>query len=154
MATVDLAACGLLIWTAVIAVVDWQRRKVPNVLLLAVLLPALAWLLWRQEGPLGIAPLPSVIGSGLGLLLLLPGYMADKLGAGDVKLATVMGLLLGTEDLLIALLLSALLLGAASLWMITRLGREAAQEVRMPAAVALCSGFAITLGNSRWGNLW
>lgn len=141
----------LLLWALIIAVIDWRLRKVPNGLLLAALLPALGLLVWRGSGPQGASLWPSLVGLLAGLLLTLPGYWASRLGAGDVKLAAVMGLLLGWPLLLWCLLASALLLGAMSLVAVAVLGYANARGLRLPAAVALSGGFAAVLLANREG---
>jgi prepilin peptidase CpaA len=140
------------IWAATIAAVDWRQRKVPNLLLLAAVLPAGVALAWFGRGPLGLSPLPSLLGAVVGAVLLLPGYFQSKLGAGDVKLAAAFGLLQGLDGLLFTLLFSALLLGAMSVLTLVRLGSVGARSARLPAAVALSGGFAFALLLTFWGN--
>jgi len=142
---------ALLIWAAVIAATDWRLRKVPNLLLLAALLPAGLVLAWRGEGLLGVTPVASLTGLLFGLLLALPGYLLSRFGAGDVKLSALLGLLLGQPAILVGLLLAALLLGATALVTRLRFGAEVAGKIRLPAAVALSGGFAVVMLVSRWG---
>jgi len=106
---------------------------------------------WFGKGPLGLGLLPSLLGAALGALLLLPGYFQSKLGAGDVKLAAVFGFLQGAAGLCWTLLFSALFLGGMSVFALVRLGSAGARSARLPAAVALSSGFAISLLLSFWG---
>lgn len=82
----------------------------------------------------------------LGLLtaggLLLPGYALGYMGAGDVKLASIMGLLLGSLPAFKMLLVFAVLLGvmsAAALWIYRR--QPKANKRRIAAAPALALGF-------------
>lgn len=142
---------ALLIWATAVAVTDWRVRKVPNLLLLAALLPAGVVLVWRGEGLLGAAPVASLTGLLYGFALALPGYLLSRFGAGDVKLSAVLGLLLGQPAILTSLLLAALLLGAMALVTRVRAGAEAASKIRLPAAVALSAGFAVVVLVSRWG---
>lgn len=143
----------LLIWAVAVAVTDWRLRKVPNLLLLAVLLPAGAALAWRGEGLIGANLIDSLLGLLTGTLLGVPGYVASRFGAGDVKLMATLGFLQGVESVLMSILLAALLLGLMSLVVVSRLGPEAAGKVRLPAAVALSGGFIGALMVSHWGAL-
>ncbi|MDP3858544.1 MAG: prepilin peptidase [Stagnimonas sp.] len=149
----EAIVAALLIWAVLVAIVDWRSRKVPNLLLLAVLLPAGAVCFWRGQGLLGVSLPGSFIGLVVALLLTLPGYLVSRFGAGDVKLAAVMGFLQGSDAVLLSLLLAALLLGAMSLLMVLQLGLESARKLRLPAAVALSGGFVGVLLVSYWGNL-
>lgn len=143
MAALSLPLLGLLLgWALAIAVIDWRQRRVPNVGLLALLLPAVAVLAWRGSGLLAVGWLDSVVGFAAGLLITLPGYAMSRLGAGDVKLAAVLGLVLGWPQLGWLLLGAGLLLGgmaAAAVWWF---GFANARTLRLPAAVALCGAFA------------
>ncbi len=147
----DAILAGLLLWAALIAIVDWRSRRVPNLLLLAALLPAVAGLAGQGVGPQGANIWLSLAGFTAGFLVVVPGYLAKRLGAGDVKLAAVMGLLLGWPLLLWCLLASALLLGAMSFLAVTLLGFANARSLRLPAAVALAGGFVAVLLASREG---
>jgi prepilin peptidase CpaA len=131
----------LILWAAVLAGADLARRRVPNLGVLVVLIPASAVLLLSSEGLLGVSPLPSVLGCALALALLLPAYFCGWLGAGDVKVAAVMGLLLGPVATAAVLVLSALALGGIALASIIS-GRVR----RAPAMPALAAGFAAVLG--------
>lgn len=147
----DVVLCVLLAWALAVAVIDWRLRKVPNVLLLFLLVPAIAVLGWQGQGLNGAAPMASVYGLMAGFILTLPGYLAHKLGAGDVKLAAVMGFVLGWPLTLWAMLGAALLLGAMSLSVVRLFGMTDGRAIRVPAAVALAGGFAATLLAQRGG---
>ena len=58
MATVAVTA-ALLLWGAAVVVVDWRWRRIPNLLLLVLLVPALGLLVWRGQGVLGANALPA-----------------------------------------------------------------------------------------------
>jgi len=141
----DVITGALLLWAASIATIDWRWRKVPNLLLLALLLPTLAVLLVRGAGPLAVAWPASIAGTLIAAALTLPGYLAQRLGAGDVKLAAVLGLLLGWPSIGWMLLCAALLLGLMSLAAVTALGFANARKLRLPAAVPMAAAFAATL---------
>jgi prepilin peptidase CpaA len=125
---------------AAAAGVDLRSRRIPNLLLLALLLPAAGLLIWTGQGPLGATPLQSLAGL-LPALLLLPGYARGRLGAGDVKLVACLGVLLGGWRAVEMLLIGAALLGAVSLIAVA-LGRGSA---RLPAAPAFAVAFLAQL---------
>lgn len=123
-------------WAATIAVWDLRQRRIPNLALLpAVLLLALGF---AAEGrtPLGAGAWSSFGGAAVATLLLLPGYALRKLGAGDVKMAAVLGAFAGTAATIEMLLLAALVLGA----MATGSAWAGRRDARLPAAVALTAG--------------
>lgn len=126
-------------WAATIAVWDLRHRRVPNwILLIAVPL------LVGSFGLIGTSPLgadwqSSLIGAGLALALTLPGYVLKRLGAGDVKMAVILGALAGGVATLEILLIAALVLGLMAAGAAI-MGRRAA---RLPAAVALAAGLFI-----------
>lgn len=136
---------ALLLWAALVALSDWRHRRIPNALLLAVLLPAGALCVWWGSGPLGASALASGIGFVAAFAITLPGYLVRLLGAGDVKLAATLGLLLGVPALWPALLIAALLLGTMAVLVRRSKRRDDAPPRRLPAAVPLTAGFAVVL---------
>lgn len=137
---------ALLLWAGAVAWFDLRQHRVPNLLLVLLLVPAVLSLVLDRKGLLGVAVWPSALGFLLGGALLLPGYVMAKMGAGDVKLAAVFGLLLGWLPLLNLLLLAALLLGAVSalvLWLDR--GRQESGQRRIAAAPVLVAAFGAVL---------
>lgn len=137
---------ALTAWAAVIAWMDWRQHRVPNALLILLLVPALLALILNHQGLLGAGLWTSLAGFVAGGLILLPGYAMGKMGAGDVKFAACLGLLLGWPSVLKMLLLFGLVLGATSalvLW----LHRQSPEpgKYRIAAAPALAAGFASLL---------
>ena len=151
----ELAYCSLLL---LIATIDLEHRLVPNVLVLAGLilavgfnwlLPQLALLRVVQSPHLWGGPVPgltstlvgAVVGGGLFLLVALA--RRNALGAGDVKLAFLIGMLTGFPWVLQALVVGILLGGlAAALLMLFRL-RGPRQYI--PYAPYLVAGAMATL---------
>ncbi|MCL4183860.1 MAG: prepilin peptidase [Burkholderiaceae bacterium] len=97
----------LLLLLAVICVSDFRARRIPNRLVLAGLLVALAW---QALGPAGTglfhAEAPGALGAASGFagaavafagFLLL--YLMRTMGAGDVKLMAMLGAFFGVEAL-------------------------------------------------------
>ena len=72
---------------------DTAHRRLPNPLLLALALAALVLALM----PAGMGLQMALRGGVVALLFFLPGYVLHRLGAGDVKLAAVCGLLAGGD---------------------------------------------------------
>ncbi len=137
---------GLAIWAAAIAWKDWQSHRVPNVALVLVLVPALLAVIVNGKGLLNVAALPSLIGFLVGGGILLPGYALGKMGAGDIKLAACMGLLLGPAAILEVLLLFAMLVGAlsAAAWLYYRRVPDKGKQ-RIAAVPALALAFIAQL---------
>ena len=145
MTAAALVTAALLIWAFAVAALDWRQRRVPNLLLLALLLPAIATLAWQGKGLLAATWPVSLLGMAVALAVTLPGYAVSRLGAGDVKLAGVLGLVQGWPSVAWTLMAAALILGAMSLAVVLHLGIANARSVRMPAAVAFAAGFAVVL---------
>ena len=131
--------CALGAWAAAAAGTDLHGRRIPNLLLLAAVLPALVLLGWTGHGPLGAAWLPSLAGAALALVLV-PGYRSGAVGAGDVKLAATLGLLLGGLGAV-----EMLLLGAASLGLVSAVLLATGRRAKIPAAPFLAGAFLLQL---------
>jgi prepilin peptidase CpaA len=128
-------------WSASVVAWDLRYRRIPNWLLLAAAIPALALLLLKGHGPIGAGWLASLAGAAIAAAVWLPGYLLRRLGAGDVKLAACIGGLLGGVAAVEAMLLAAATLGALAV--VAGLAFGAAY--RLPAAVALCGGMLMRL---------
>ncbi|MBQ0903681.1 prepilin peptidase [Micromonospora sp. U21] len=142
-----VAAVGL-----VLAVVDLACLRLPDALVLATALLALgglsgAALLAGDPGRLlGVLAGAAVAGGAHVLLALLPG---SRLGFGDVKLASVLGLplgWLGWDALLAGLLLPHLLHGGVVLGLLA--ARRVRRDTLLPLGPALLAGawLAVLLG--------
>ncbi len=111
MATACLFAAILVL----LAVIDLEQRRLPDV----IVLPALALaLVVRPGGDLGATVAGAVAAGALFLLLHALGrrlYGPGALGMGDVKLAALIGAVVGLERLALALPLGIFLAGAAAL---------------------------------------
>lgn len=138
---------ALAFWSLVVSAVDLWRQKVPNALLVLALVPAVLALVVNHVGLLGAGPLSSIGGLVAAFAITLPGYVLHKMGAGDVKLAAVLGLLGGVGGLW-WLLYAGIAIGlmAAVAWGLRHwygLGGP-----KIPAAAALVAGFWVWL---LWG---
>lgn len=88
--TLTLAA--VVVGTATGAVIDLRTGRVPNVLTASI---ACAGLALAASGLGRIDVGAAVGGFGVGLMLMLPGYLFGATGGGDVKLVAAAGTLLG-----------------------------------------------------------
>jgi prepilin peptidase CpaA len=111
-----IAKEGMWIFPALLAVIagytDWRSRRIPNwltvpSLLLGIVVNSLSsgWMGARE----------SLLGAGLGLLLLLPFVLLRALGAGDWKLVGALGAFLGPQNLITVLLAAVLVAGLMAL---------------------------------------
>ena len=147
---------GLLaIWALAAAAYDLQQRRVPNLLLVIVAVPAVVCLAVAGHGLLGANGKSSLIGLAICAIPYLPGYMLGKVGAGDVKFAGLQGFLLGGAGAFTAFLIGALALGLIAAIVAVRKPTKD-EAARLPAAVALAVGFLWVISGSYllpgWGS--
>ena len=101
-------------------VLDWRYRRIPNWLTVSGLATGLAINTIIYGWP-GVKA--ALLGSLLGLGLLLPFVLLRSLGAGDWKLAGALGACLGPSQLLAVLLGSILVAGVMALGVVVWKGR-------------------------------
>ncbi len=84
-------------------------------------------------------PLSDVLMGGLvGLLVFLPFYAVSAMGAGDIKLMSVVGTFVGVKGVLVCALLTALTGGVlAVVFALARAGNQ------LPYALAILAGVAM-----------
>lgn len=102
---------------------DWRWRRIPNWLTVPGLLAGIA-VNAAVSGLSGVKT--SLLGAGLGLLLLLPFVFLRSLGAGDWKLAGALGAIVGPGALLDLLMGSIFVAGVMALVLVIykrRVGR-------------------------------
>ena len=122
---------------------DWRSRRIPNWLTVPGLLVGIA----ANAIASGLGGLKtSLLGAGLGLLLLLPFVFVRSLGAGDWKLAGALGAFVGPSVLIDLLVVSVFVAGIMALGLViykrrlketlSNIGRllGALLTFRMPAA--------------------
>lgn len=112
-----LLAVFLALWAGVL---DWRYRRIPNWLTVPGLLAGIAVNTVTNGWPGAKA---SLLGAGLGLLLLLPFVVIKALGAGDWKLIGAIGACLGTTRLIAVLIGSILVAGVMAIGLIIYKGR-------------------------------
>ena len=99
---------------------DLRSRRIPNWLTLPGLIAGVA-LNARAGGLAGLKA--SLLGAGLGLLLLLPFVLIRSLGAGDWKLAGSLGAFVGPGTLADVLIGSVFVAGVMALVLVIYKGR-------------------------------
>ncbi len=134
----EVTYCSLLL---LIATIDLEHRLVPNVLILSGLLLAMGFSLLAHSPSLTTLLAGAAAGGGLFLLPALA--RPNAMGAGDVKLAFLIGMLTGFPWVLQALVLGILLggLGAALLLLF----RVRGPKQYIPYAPYLAAGGIATL---------
>jgi prepilin peptidase CpaA len=107
---------GLAVALALIAGwTDWRSRRIPNWLTVPGFLAGVSANL-LASGWAGLKT--SLLGAGLGLILLLPFVFLRSLGAGDWKLAGALGAIVGWEVLVNLLMGSVLVAGIMALMLV------------------------------------
>ena len=101
-------------------VFDWRYRRIPNWLTVSGLAAGVAvnTILYRWPGLKA-----ALLGTALGLGLLLPFVLVRSLGAGDWKLAGALGACLGPRQLLSVLMGTILVAGVMALAVVIWKGR-------------------------------
>jgi prepilin peptidase CpaA len=94
------------------AVIDLRTRRVPNWLTVSTAASGLAL---AGLGATGQTVASAAAGCGLGLLMMLPGYIFGKTGGGDVKLFAAFGTLLGPRPIAMAFFYTAIAGGVLAL---------------------------------------
>lgn len=101
-------------------ILDWRYRRIPNWLTVSGLVAGIAvnTILYRWPGLKA-----ALLGTALGLGLLLPFVVIRSLGAGDWKLAGALGACLGPRQLLSVLMGTILVAGVMALGLVIWKGR-------------------------------
>ncbi len=91
-----------------IGAVDWVSKKIPNPLLLALIINKAAFLALLRDSD---AIKKSLVGFAVAsVIFAIPSLLKISVGAGDVKLAAVSGLYLGVGGFLQAMIIMAVLI--------------------------------------------
>jgi prepilin peptidase CpaA len=99
---------------------DWRYRRIPNWLTVPGLVAGIAVNTLVDGWP---GTKISLLGAGLGLLLLLPLVLMRALGAGDWKLIGALGACLGSTRLIAVLIGSMFVAGIMAIGLIVYKGR-------------------------------
>ena len=106
--------------TVIASAIDLKHRRIPNTLSLATAVTGVAL---AAAGLTGITLWSSLVGLGLGLVLMLPGHLFGATGAGDVKLFAAAGTVLGASQTFQAFLFVAIAGGVLAVAVAARRGR-------------------------------
>src|ERR1051325_3540741 len=106
--------------TAVATATDLRTRRVPNWLTFGVAAIGLTMAAAHVDR-LDLSG--ALEGLAVGLLLMLPGHVVGKTGAGDVKLVAALGTLLGPASIAVAFLCTAIAGGALAVLIAVRRGQ-------------------------------
>lgn len=111
--TSDPLVCGVVVLLlATAAVIDVRTRRIPNAL---TFVGALVGIGLAATGNVHVSLAQSVVGLVFGMLLMMPGYLFGKTGAGDVKLMGAAGALVGVGRVPAAFLFTAIAGGVIAL---------------------------------------
>jgi prepilin peptidase CpaA len=94
------------------ALIDMRTRRVPNPLTLGIAAAGVALAIVDRSG---LSVPGALAGLGVGLALMLPGYLIGATGGGDVKLFAATGTLIGPRLMLFAFLYTLLAGGLLAL---------------------------------------
>ena len=131
------------------AAIDLRTRRVPNALTTSL---AAAGVLLAVTG-LGRVGLGAAVGGALlGLALMLPGHLLGATGAGDVKLLSALGTVLGPATTLWAFLLATIVGGILALVVAACRGRLLLAISRTAELVKTAGGNAAQIEDPRANN--
>jgi len=123
--------------TIAAAVVDLRTRRVPNWLTFGTAALGITMAMTHLDG-VGVAG--AFEGLLVGLLLMLPGHVIGRTGAGDVKLLAALGTLLGPRSIAMAFLYTAIAGGGIAVLVDMR--RRRLRETLEGTATLVCTGGA------------
>lgn len=147
LSTPDSRLLLAMAFLAPMAIIDTLTHRIPNSLTVAMMLSGLG-LAFLGDGPGGAGR--ALTGLLLGGGLLLPFYLADAVGAGDVKALAGIGAVLGPLPLLQVALWSGLIGGLVALAHLTagRWRRQSTDRFAYAPVLALA-----TLAWGVWGSV-
>ncbi|PYQ84778.1 MAG: prepilin peptidase [Acidobacteria bacterium] len=131
------------------AAIDLWVRRVPNPLTLGIV--ALGLVLAATHGT-GTGIGGALAGLGVGLLLMLPGYVIGATGGGDVKLLAALGTLLGPSAVVMAFFYSAIAGGALAVLVALWRRRLRTTMANTAALVATRGAVAVEIERSSENN--
>ena len=110
---------ALILFLIIASIYDIAFQKIPNWLSLLLLISSISWNYFAVEG-LDIQA--SSFGFGVGLLLMLPGYVLSSMGAGDTKLMAAIGCVVGFDKIVDVVLYSYLVMFVMALLFVIQQG--------------------------------
>lgn len=123
------------LFAAIAGFTDWRSRRIPNWLSMSGLALGILVNSLTRGWP---GTKDSLLGAGLGLVLLLPFVLMRSLGAGDWKLVGALGAFLGPSRLITVLFATVLVAGLMALILVIwkrRMGQTLRNIGHMLAAV-------------------
>ena len=135
-------AMPLLLLLIIIAVIDWRNLIIPNSLVIAGLLLGIIDLSFLSAHLLLSAALSAVLASGFTFVARAAGnfiFRKDTMGIGDIKLAGLIGLLIGFQQFLLAVWLSAIF--GIIYWAALRVLAGAGRNTKLPFGTFLVAVF-------------
>ncbi|MFZ5973826.1 MAG: prepilin peptidase [Bacillota bacterium] len=132
---------GIFLVLISLSAVDNSIRKIPNELILALLILRLSAIAMQGDPA---AFLPAVEGLAVGLILfLIPSRLGICIGWGDIKLAAAAGFCLGVVGILQAALVMAAVLAIYSLYLI--ISKRGNLKTKVAIGPPLSLGMMVTL---------
>jgi leader peptidase (prepilin peptidase)/N-methyltransferase len=163
-ATPDYALTGLALvyfcLLLVIFVIDFDHQLILNKLVYPAMAVALAMSIlhtWAGFDLNAIAFVPDLkhaaIGCGIGLVLflLIVVFSRGGMGLGDVKMAALMGLMLGYPSVLVAIFLAIIAGGIIAIVLLVTKKKGRKQAIPFGPFLALGTMLAMIWGNAIWG---
>jgi prepilin peptidase CpaA len=138
----DVIVVTVVCGAVIAAGIDLRTRRVPN--LLTATLASIGAVL-AITGLSGVSIGAAAAGLGVGLALMLPGFLFGATGAGDVKLFAAMGTLVGPAHILRAFIFTAVAGGFLAVAIAARRGRLQQTLGRTAVLVASGGGNATTI---------
>lgn len=108
----------LVIWLLWCLIGDLRFRRLPNYLMLAGIVLAVLNIVIAGNSLIGATAMSVLMAMLLALVLTLPGYVLKLLGAGDVKMLSVIGLMTSLQFMLLSYAVAGLLAGLFVLYSI------------------------------------
>jgi prepilin peptidase CpaA len=143
------AETAVMAWSLVVGFTDLRVRRIPNALTFGGCLVAITWLLVTGHSMLGVGWRSVLLAALLSQLLTVPAYMAQLLGAGDVKLLLAIALLGGKDFTLLSFVLASFiaLIGCVAQRLWARFHVEPTKSGRwFPFGTALGIGLLCAIG--------
>ena len=131
------------------AVIDIRTRRVPNAVTMSL---AGAGLLLAAAGLGRVGVMAALAGGLLGFALMLPGHFFGATGAGDVKLLSALGTVLGPSTTLWAFLVAMIAGGVLALVVATHRGRLLLTLNRTAELVGSAGAIAAEIEDPRANN--
>lgn len=133
-----------LLFFSLVCFFDFWYRKVPNLLLVIMLVFGLVALFSGYELFFGRSWAAAVFGFFGGLVFFLPLWVKKIMGAGDVKFIAVLGFMLGWKFAGLIVLVSGLFAGSHSVFQALQIRKEGFKNKRERRGVPYAGYIALT----------